>query len=541
MLTDASISTPRQDQSPAAPPAAATAAPDGKNTLFPVFLKAESLSFLIVGGGKVGLEKLSALLNNAPQACVKLVAPEILPEIRNYATTAHRLTLMERAFEPQDLEGIDILILATEDHLLNQQIHALAKARGILTNVADTPDLCDFYLSSIVQKGQLKIAISTNGLSPTFAKRLREWFTEVIPDNVDELLHRLHAIRNQLKGDFATKVKQLNALTASFAPNGFGQKHLSAPHSYLINPQPKNQSRNQFIITGIYRWICLVGVGALLATGYWLIPRVVALPWHDWLGSLPGLLGENFIWFLIGGFLAKYIDGTLGLGYGTIGTTYLLSFGIPPAQISKTIHISEIFTSGLSGWMHWHYHNVNKKLFRALVWPGLIGGIGGAVLITHLQHSALHMIRPFIALYTFFLGVNILLKGIRLRRKQQRKMKRVGLLGMIGGFLDAVAGGGWGTLVTSTLIASGRNPKYVVGSVNLARFYVALAGSATFLLLLGLSQWQVLVGLLIGGAIASPLAARTTRSLPTRQLLVILGTLVMMLSLWIVYKTWWTA
>ncbi|MBX6381115.1 MAG: TSUP family transporter [Thermoflavifilum aggregans] len=534
MLTESSIS-----------PAKAVSAEEkssGKNTLFPVFLKAESLRFLIVGGGKVGLEKLAALLGNAPQAYVKLVAPDILPEIRNYAIASHRLILIERAFEAQDLEGIDILILATEDHELNKHIHALAKARGILTNVADTPELCDFYLSSIVQKGQLKIAISTNGLSPTFAKRLREWFTEVIPDNVDELLYRLHAIRDQLKGDFAYKVQQLNALTASFAADHVNSKNHLSLHTQA-NPSStlsdKQSSRHQLLITGIYRWMILLLAIGLIAIGYELTPLLSTIPWHEWTGRAMDVLGENFIWFLVGGFLAKYIDGTLGLGYGTIGTTYLLSFGIPPAQISKTIHISEIFTSGLSGWMHWHYRNVNKKLFRALVWPGLIGGIAGAILITHLQHAALHAIRPLIALYTFFLGANILLKGIRFRRKQQRKIKRVGFLGMIGGFLDAVAGGGWGTLVTSTLIASGRNPKYVVGSVNLARFYVALAGSATFLVLLGLSQWQVLLGLLIGGAMASPLAARTTRSLPTRQLLVILGLLVMLLSLWIVYKSWW--
>ncbi|SFV34521.1 TSUP family transporter [Thermoflavifilum thermophilum] len=530
MLTENSIS-----------PAKAVSAEEkssSRNTLFPVFLKAESLRFLIVGGGKVGLEKLAALLGNAPRAYVKLVAPDILPEIRKFANAGHRLILIERAFEAQDLEDIDILILATEDHALHKHIHALAKARGILTNVADTPELCDFYLSSIVQKGQLKIAISTNGLSPTFAKRLREWFNEVIPDDIDNILYRLNAIRNQLKGDFAYKVQQLNVLTASFVPNHTKSAKQSSLHSQTNPSTTLKSSKHQLVIIGIYRWIIVLLAIGLIAIGYELKPLLSTISWHEWTGRAVDLLGKDFIWFLVGGFLAKYIDGTLGLGYGTIGTTYLLSFGIPPAQISKTIHISEIFTSGFSGWMHWHYRNVNKKLFRALVWPGLIGGIAGAILITHLQHAALHTIRPVIALYTFFLGVNILLKGIRFRRTQQRKIKRVGFLGMIGGFLDAVAGGGWGTLVTSTLIASGRNPKYVVGSVNLARFYVALAGSATFLVLLGLSQWQVLLGLLIGGALASPLAARTTRSLPTRQLLVILGLLVMLLSLWIVYKSW---
>ncbi|MCL6524782.1 MAG: TSUP family transporter [Thermoflavifilum sp.] len=496
---------------------------NGENKLFPVFLKAESLRFLIVGGGKVALEKLTAILGNAPQARVKLVAPIILPEITQLDDD-HQLTLMQRNFIPQDLDDIDILILATEKHSLNQQIHALAKAKGILTNVADTPELCDFYLSSIVQKGNLKIAISTNGLSPTIAKRLREWFTEIIPDEIDELLHRMHAIRDQLKGDFATKVQQLNALTASFSPH----------------PSSSFTTESRLVITGYYRWLLILAACILLTLGYAAYPWLSGLPWSSWIEKTAQSLGPNFIWFLIGGFLAKYIDGTLGLGYGTIGTTYLLSFGIPPAQISKAIHISEIFTSGLSGWIHWHYRHVNKRLFKALVIPGLVGGIGGAILITHLQHNAFHVIRPIIALYTLFLGLNILLKGLRFQRKKQKKLTRVGWLGMIGGFLDAVAGGGWGTLVTSTLIASGRNPKYVVGSVNLARFYVALAGSFTFLLLLGLSQWQVLLGLLLGGAIASPLAVRTTKTLPTQRLLVILGIIVMVLSSWIIYKSWWS-
>jgi len=188
----------------------------GQNNLYPIFLKLENLQTLLVGGGNVGLEKLTALLKNSPEAKVTIVADFICDEIVTLASKKKNVNLLKRKFFTSDLDGNDILILATNDRKLHERIKVVARKKRILTNVADTPDLCDFYLGSVVQKGDLKIGISTNGKSPTFAKRFREYLEELLPDNIQELVDNLHVFRKNLKGDFQFKVNALNELTSSF-------------------------------------------------------------------------------------------------------------------------------------------------------------------------------------------------------------------------------------------------------------------------------------------------------------------------------------
>ncbi len=202
------------------------------NTLFPIFLKLEQLDVLIIGGGNVGLEKLTAVLRNSPLAKVTLVGREIQPQIRAFATDFDQVLLLEKPFEPEDLAGKQLVIAATDDKALHGEIRRLAHELGILVNVADTPAECDFYLGSIVQKGDLKLAISTNGKSPTIAKRLRETLTEVLPNELHDLLQHMPAIRRKLGGDFSEKVRSLNALTSSLVA---GEEALSAvfPHQNL--------------------------------------------------------------------------------------------------------------------------------------------------------------------------------------------------------------------------------------------------------------------------------------------------------------------
>ncbi|MEO6282549.1 MAG: bifunctional precorrin-2 dehydrogenase/sirohydrochlorin ferrochelatase [Dyadobacter sp.] len=184
------------------------------NNLFPIFLKLENLHTLIIGGGYVGLEKITAVLDNSPEARVTLVSPEIRQEIRDLANQNSRINLIDRRFNDDDLHEKDLVIVATNDKEENKRIAEVARARNIITNVADTPAICDFYLSSVVRKGNLKVAISTNGMSPTFAKRLKEVLGEALPDNLDTAMEQLKAVRDMLKGDFAHKVDELNRITA---------------------------------------------------------------------------------------------------------------------------------------------------------------------------------------------------------------------------------------------------------------------------------------------------------------------------------------
>jgi uroporphyrin-III C-methyltransferase len=190
--------------------------PEPANPLYPVFLKLDKVPVLIVGGGNVGLEKLGNILRSSPNANVTLVARQLKrAEIRVLAALNPSVRIVERDFAPHDLDSAQLVILATEDRETNAAIRLQAKALGKLVNVADTPDLCDLYLGAIVTKGDLKVAISTNGQSPTFAKRLKEVLNDTLPDSVRELLPSLRRVRDRLRGDFEHKVQQLNALTAT--------------------------------------------------------------------------------------------------------------------------------------------------------------------------------------------------------------------------------------------------------------------------------------------------------------------------------------
>ena len=200
----------------------------GSNELFPVFLKLENFHTLLVGGGNVGLEKISAMLTNSPLARISVVATAISPEFAAFVAPFSNVVLHQRSFEEDDLEGISLVVLATDHFPLHQYIYERCKERGILLNVADTPDLCDMYLGSIVKKGNLKIAISTNGKSPTMAKRLKEVLNESLPAEVDDALHHLSDLRNRLKGDFSYKVKRMNEYTAALAAPG---KRVSVPQN----------------------------------------------------------------------------------------------------------------------------------------------------------------------------------------------------------------------------------------------------------------------------------------------------------------------
>jgi precorrin-2 dehydrogenase/sirohydrochlorin ferrochelatase len=184
-----------------------------KNEFYPIFLKAHELNILIVGGGNVGLEKLSFLLKSSPNAKVSLVAPFIKEEIKILAATHPTVTLIKEEYAKEYLDEKHIVIAATDDQMVNLNIFLEAKQRNLLVNLADQPQYCDFYLGGIVTKGHVKIAISTNGKSPTTAKRLRQFFEQIIPESINELVQNLHTYRKRLKNDFEYKVDTLNELT----------------------------------------------------------------------------------------------------------------------------------------------------------------------------------------------------------------------------------------------------------------------------------------------------------------------------------------
>jgi siroheme synthase-like protein len=186
---------------------------DGSNNLFPVFLKLEQLRVLLIGAGNVGLEKLQAIINNSPATEIKVLAKEISAPFAALANQYKTVEIIVTEYDPSYLNECDIVIAAVNDISTSKRIRNDARQKGKLINVADKPGLCDFYLGSIVTKGNLKLAISTNGKSPTVAKRLREIFNELLPEELDEVLNNIQQIRDKLKGDFQNKVHKLNELT----------------------------------------------------------------------------------------------------------------------------------------------------------------------------------------------------------------------------------------------------------------------------------------------------------------------------------------
>ncbi len=488
-----------------------------KNTLFPVFLKLEKFRVLIVGGGYVGLEKISAVLTNSPATRVTLVGASISTEIWDYVRDFPQVVLVEKRFEPADLDQQQFVIAATDDPALNETIRNLATERGILCNVADTPDLCDFYLSSIVQKGDLKIAISTNGKSPTIAKRLKETFREALPEELDQVLQNMPAIRRRLKGDFSEKVRMLNEITASLA---------TAP----TPPAPKS-------INGIdgNKWR-RIATGALTAFGLLLIGNVLAfyVPRDSW-AALSTYLDASFWLFVATGFGAQFVDGLLGMGYGVVTQIVLIGTGTPLPAISSSIHTAEMFASGASGYSHYRFGNINRKLFRTLLVPGILGAVSGAALLSWLGSQHAGYIRPLLAAYAMLLGLRILSRAF-VQNQKKRKARNMGWLAGAGGFLDAFGGGGWGPLVTSTLIAKGKTPQYVIGTVSLVEFFITFASALTFFSLIGIEHWKIIAGLILGGVIAAPFAAKLAGKLPVRYLFIGVGAMVIFWSLRILWK-----
>ena len=484
-----------------------------KNSLYPVFLKLEELRVLLVGAGNVGLEKLHSLLANSPQASITIVAPVVKDEIRKLVFKHPSSMIVQREFEVADLENKDLLILATDSRKLHEEVRALAKEKGILVNVADTPDLCDFYLGSIVQKGNLKIAISTNGKSPTAAKRIKEVLHDALPGELDDVIENLHKVRNKLNGNFEYKVKKLNSITKIL----------------VENDRVGTERRWKKIAT--YSLIAF----AFMLIGHFIFSYIpfnqIATDTVAWYKTLD----KNFHWLVLAGFLAQLVDGALGMGYGVTSATVLLSVGVSPATISGSVHTAEVFASAASGYSHYKFGNVNKKLFKALVIPGVVGAILGAILLTWLGNTNAGWLRGLLACYTMFLGVKFLINAFR-EQRQQKKFKHYSALAGAGGFLDSFGGGGWGPLVTTTLINKGRSPKYEIGSVSLTEFFVTLASAFTFFTLIGVSHWQVIAALMIGGLIAAPIAAKLAGKMPKKTAYILLGILVIFWSLRILVK-----
>lgn len=238
-----------------------------------------------------------------------------------------------------------------------------------------------------------------------------------------------------------------------------------------------------------------------------------------------------FLTGLVVGFVAESVDGALGMAYGLISTTVMLALGFPPAAASASVHTAEVVTSAASGLSHWKFGNVNPAMVRRLLLPGVAGGVLGACLLVSVPTA---YVRPVVALYLMAVGLIIVARAAR-KAPTREVRSSLPVLGLAGGFCDAMGGGGWGQVVTSTLIARGNPPRYTIGSVTFSEFFVALAESVTFFMTIGIQNWRLIAGLMAGGVMAAPMAAWTTSRLPSRPFMAAVGLLVVATSARVLY------
>lgn len=237
---------------------------------------------------------------------------------------------------------------------------------------------------------------------------------------------------------------------------------------------------------------------------------------------------EDMLMYVAIGFLAQLVDGAIGMAYGLTSTSVLLSAGIAPATASACVHAAETFTTAISGAAHWRVGNVDFALVRRLAIPGAIGGALGAYILSNIDGDA---IKPYIAAYLLIMGCYVIFRALRKLESRTDPPKNVAALGFTGGFVDSIGGGGWGPVVTTTLLGRGVVPRFAIGSVNLSEFFVTATISATFMLTIGLELWPIIAGLIVGGVLAAPIAALAAKHIPARAIMILVGVVIVGLSL----------
>jgi len=244
---------------------------------------------------------------------------------------------------------------------------------------------------------------------------------------------------------------------------------------------------------------------------------------------------QTFLWFLLAGFLAQIVDGALGMAYGVTSNSVLLGFGLSPKLASAAVHTAEVFTTGVSGLSHIKFGNFNKSLFFKLIIPGVLSASIGAFLLGSVIDG--HFIKPYVSMYLLVLGAIIVFKAFKKKVALETNLKNASVYALFGGFLDAIGGGGWGPIVTSNLIKQGNTPSTVIGTVNTAEFFVTYFSAGILIYFTGIQSWQIILGLIVGGTLAAPFGAYITKRLPTKNMMIIVGILIIFTSIYTLYKT----
>ena len=285
-----------------------------------------------------------------------------------------------------------------------------------------------------------------------------------------------------------------------------------------------SSSKNPYLFWFV--WTAALSIISLL--GY-VIGRFIGANGNESINALFQILSMDTFWSgVIIGFFAQVIDGALGMAYGISATTFLLSLGTSPAVASASVHIAAVFTTGLSGIAHVKFGNVSKTLFIRLLMPGIIGAFCGVLFVTKLDGD---LIKPLVSLYLLIMGGLIIKKSIFKKKQTKINESKISKLALAGGFMDSAGGGGWGPIVTSTLVGAGQDPRSTIGSVNFAEFFLTLGTAGFFSIFIATAPWPIIFGLVVGGLFAAPFAALLCKHLPIKFLMIIVGCVVATLSI----------
>ena len=316
-----------------------------------------------------------------------------------------------------------------------------------------------------------------------------------------------------------------------------------------LDNQPINQEHAAFGIPPIEYDITHVSDHSLLRIASYLVFAILVglvlyLAYRLFLGGnlrsgseiIADAIHDPMFWSaVLVGLIAQVIDGALGMAYGITSSSFLLAVGASPAMASGATHLAEVFTSGVSGVSHLKMGNVNKKLFFSLLIPGIIGGLIGTYILGNIDGKAL---KPYISLYLLMMGLYVLSKAFRhIQARHEINAAKIAPLALFGGLMDTTGGGGWGPIVTTSLVGSGHDPRTTIGSVNFAEFFLTVTVATALFSILDQSVWTIVAGLVIGGLFAAPFAAYITKHLKTKKLLILVGSLISLISAFNVYKS----
>lgn len=310
----------------------------------------------------------------------------------------------------------------------------------------------------------------------------------------------------------------------------FSDSPINQEHQALGLPPIEQIPLHPIIRTAV--WFTILAMVGLVILG---VAQVFGTGWQQGVDTINATLDDSMFWnAVLVGLLAQIVDGALGMAYGLTSTSFLLASGASPALASASVHMAEVFTTGISGVTHAKFGNVDKKLFVRLLVPGIVGGLLGALLVTQIDGKVL---KPYITVYLLLMGAYVLHKAFRKHIATKKgEPKHVAKLALLGGFVDTSGGGGWGPVVTTTLVGTGHDPRTTIGSVNFAEFFLTLTSAASLFVLVEESIWHVVVGLIIGGLFAAPFAAYACKKFSTKTLLILVGLLISGISLFNLYK-----